>query len=297
MLLRYCLGLVVIMLGSLSIISQAAVLPEAQIGSFNQAATPVPAEDLKASVEERAFDAPIKPWNVPPVPMQVRGEGISIYYLIPLERVAELIPAELKPIPGPDKIWFRVDCIKWTRLIVIGKDKKEKKVKPFLELDYRFEVMKDDKRGTFPIRMHMDRKYAVLWARQYGDYPVFHMRIAYSNFSPHMHLFQFRNSELATAVVEANPLLGLTADIFGIFNRGEDTALWKGDGFDFVLDPNRKKIKTISRKFDVEIKNAAIETLLLREPLKWKIIAQQEIYAPTKVFILESITGQWFGEQ
>ncbi len=274
--------------------SAGATVPAAQVGGPNQPTTPVPAKGLKANMDQRVFEAPQKPWSVPPVPMEMNGEGLSLFYQVPWKRVAGLVPSGLKPFPGPDKIWFRVDCIRWKSLTVKVKDQ-VKKVKPFLELDYRFEVTKDGKRGSYPLRLQMNELYAVLWARAHGAYPAFKINVAYANFSPYIHIFQFRNDELATAVVEANPLEGLSSNLNDLFQRKAQNAFWEGSGTDFVVNAGTGEITGIPRKFTVSLRSATVDTLLLREVQKWGILTAQEIKKPDKVFILDTIDGQWFG--
>ncbi len=269
--------------------------PAAQVGSFNQPSTPVASEKLKASIDQRVFEAPQKPWSVPPVPMEVSGEGIALFYLVPWERVAGLMPSGLKPFPGPDKIWFRVDCLNWKKLTVKVNDDL-KKVKPFLELDYRFMVTKDGQLGSYPIRLQMNELHAVLWARAHGSYPAFKINVAYANFSPYIHIFQFRNDELATAVVEANPLEGLSSNLNDLFNRKADADLWAAGGLDFVVNAETGEIKTLKRAFSASVKSAAVETLLLRDPRKWGLLTAEEIKNPDKVLILDSINGRWLGQ-
>lgn len=290
-----CAGIAIMSIIMISNISSAATPAGAQVGSFNQQ-TKKETKPRKTELDKLIFDAPVKPWRIPPRPLNVNGEGISIYYLVPFKRVADLIPPSLKPYPGPEEIYLRIDCINWKSLTAKNKENVEKKVKPFLELDYRFEVTKDGQRGTFPIRMHMNKKYAVLWSRHYGHYPAYRVNVAYVNFSPHIHLFQFRNDEFPLAAVEANPDLGFKLSMNNLFNRRQDTALWAGQGIDYVLDEKTGKIKALHRKFNVELKSGVLNTLLIREPVKWKLLTKEEVKQPVRIFILESITGQWLGD-
>lgn len=273
-----------------------AAMPEADVGSFSLPSQSGSTKSLKAQLDERLFYSPPQPWRIPPIPMRVRGEGVAIYYLIPYARVEGILPKELKPNPGSGKIWFRVDLINWKQLLIKKENGEEVKVKPFLQLDYRFEVTYNGRKGSYPLRMQMNKDYAVLWARKYGQYPAFKIKVAYSNFSPFIHLFQFRNTELATAVVEATPLQGIGANIQKIFNRREDILMWQGEGWDFIWDEKLKSVNPVKRKFNVEVSNASLDTILLRDPVEWQILSKQEVSAPEKVLILESITGEWFGQ-
>ncbi|MCK5241104.1 hypothetical protein KAR34_01510 [bacterium] len=254
----------------------------------------IPVEKLVAEYKPGTIKLPPKPWKIPEATLDVTGRGISLYYLLPYQRVKNIIPASLRPYPGPDKIWFRVDFIQWTSLR--PRSNPGKKLKRFVELAYRFEVKQGKTRGTFPLKIYLDAAWPVLWARHYGKYNAYPVRPADVNFSPFIHFFQMRKGKYALAVIEAVASQGIRACMNDIFNRREDTLLWLGNGTDFVIKAGQKTIRSVVRSFEVEIKSAEIKTLLLPEPVKWKILHQDEVIVPDKAIIIDAVYGTWTSE-
>jgi hypothetical protein len=272
-----------------------AATPAADTAPFmGKKAKTISPDKLVAEYKPSKIKLPPKPWKVPEATLDVTGRGVSLYYLIPYQRVKNLIPTSLQPFPGPDKIWFRVDVLQWTSLR--SRSNPGRKLKKCIEMTYRFEVKQGDKRGTYPLRMYMDTSWTVLWARQYSNYDAYPVRQADVNFSPFMHFFQLRRGKFALAVIDVVVREGMGARMSDIFSRRADGLQWLGDGLEFVVPAEQKKIRQVNRFFEIETKSAEIRTLLLPEPVKWKILHPEEVPDPDKTIILEAVYGTWTSE-
>jgi len=254
----------------------------------------IPADKLRATYKPESIKLPPQPWKIPTAPLDVTGRGIALYYLIPYKRVQDILPETLQPYPGPEKIWFRVDILQWTSLR--SRTYPGRKLKKFVELAYRFEVSRGQVRGTYPLRIYMDSAWPVLWTRYYGGYDAYPLPRADVNFSPFIHFFQLRRGKFALVVVDIEPRQGMGARMTDLFSRRKDIALWQGDGKEFTAAFPDKTLVTVVRRLETEIKNAEIKTLLLTEPVKWKILSEQEVSQPNKVLLLESVLGTWIEE-
>jgi hypothetical protein len=246
------------------------------------------AGSLQAVVEHETFVAPANAVPPPASPVVLSGQGISVYYLIPYDRVKNILPPELAPFPGPQTIWFRVDFIQWT-----SAEAGSVRQKRFTELAYRFEIKCGKERGTYPVRIYADQPWAVLWMRRVEHYEAYLMPAADVNFSPFIHFLQMRKSIFPLAMVDAKPRQGMGANMGDIFGRKDDSLLWNGGRKDYLFLDNAQGPVHISRDFTVDLKPAQAESLFLSEPQKWRILGEDEIHRPAKVFILESIDGTW----
>lgn len=253
-----------------------------------------PAGELKAKYTPEPLRLPKQPWKIPPAPLDCFGRGISLFYLIPWARVKHLLPGDFKPIPGPDEIWFRVDVLQWTR--VFSRAHPTRPLKKFVELAYRFEVRRGKERGTYPLKLYMDSRWPVLMTRQYGGYSSYPVNKADVNFSPFLHFFQVRRGKLAILIVEAEPRQGLGAHVADLFNRRQDTLLWQGEGLEFTSPgPGGGAPRKVRRELTAEIQPAEVKMLLVKEPVTWNILSQEESLQPDKIFLLESVEGSWMG--
>lgn len=251
-----------------------------------------PAGELKAKYTPEPLRLPEKPWKIPEVPLDLSGRGISLYYLIPFDRVKHLLPDEFQPVPGPDAIWFRVDVLQWTR--VFSSASATRPLKKFVELAYRFEVLRGTERGTYPLKLYTDSRWPVLMTRQYGGYSAYPVPEADVNFSPFIHFFQVRRGKHAILVVEAEPRQGVGAQVSDLFSRRKDTMLWQGEGLEFTLPgPGGGRPRKVPRALTAEIKPAEAKMLLLKEPVTWKILTREESLQPDKVLLLEAVDGSW----
>jgi|GEM_PF-5431105 len=268
-----------------------AAVPAADLAWGAKKRQRMPAGELRATYQHEAFEAPAEAEEPPASPLRLDGQGISLYYLIPMDRIKNILPAEFTPFPGPDRIWFRVDFIQWTNAAA---GPHEAVQKGFVELAYRFEVKRGNQRGTYPIKIYADQAWAGLWMRQREGYDAFISRPqADVNFSPFMHFFQVRKSKWALALVEAKPRQGMGAQMGDIFSRKEDAGLWEGGRVDFLLSDASRGPSQVRRQLVVELKAAQPENVMLSEPKAWNFLAEEEIPFPDKVFILESIQGTW----
>ncbi|MBN1594926.1 hypothetical protein JW933_03275 [candidate division FCPU426 bacterium] len=255
----------------------------------------LPPDQLRATYQTEKLKLPPQPWKIPEATLDVTGGGLSLYYLIPYQRVKKILPGTLAPYPGPDDIWFRVDVIDWYS--VRPRSQPGKKIKKFVELAYRFEMQKQGRRGTYPLRIYMDSPWAVLWSRYYGGYEAYPLPRADVNFSPVHHFFQLRRGKFAILVLDAGPRQGVGARMTDIFSRGADSDLWLGSGQDYVLADDLENVKTVVRRYETEVKAAQVRTLLLTEPVKWQILHEDEVIIPDKILVLEKIAGTWVSSE
>lgn len=262
--------------------------PQADVAPFIQKREARPAGEIQASYAEDPVKLPEQPWNVPGVPLSCQGRGLSLYYLVPVSRVQKILPPDLKPYPGPKEIWFRVDAIQWTSV-----RSADKAIKPFVELAYRFEVVSAGKRGTYPLRLYCKPNWPNLWARQYGAYAAYPLEAADVNFSPFIHFFQLRRTNFALLVAQLDPRQGVGAQAMDLFNRGQDARLWQGEGLEFVWPRDTRRLQTVSRPMEAEIKPATVRMLLVKEPVEWNILTEEESLEPAKALLLESVRGDW----
>ncbi|MEW6517056.1 MAG: hypothetical protein AB1439_09135 [candidate division FCPU426 bacterium] len=269
----------------------AAQGPQADVAPFIKKRETRPAGEVKARYADDPLKLPEAPWNVPGVPLVCEGRGLSLYYLIPVSRVEKILPPGLKPFPGPKDIWFRVDALQWTAVHSAGRPPVT--YKPFVELGYRFEVTENGKRGTYPLRLYFEPSWPILWARQHGAYAAYPLSGADVNFSPFIHFFQLRRGNFAALVAQVDPRQGVGAQAMDLFSRGQDGKLWQGDGMEFVWPRDTQRLTPVSRKLTAEIKPAQTRMLLVKEPVEWNILTEDEALQPAKVLLLESVQGDW----
>lgn len=262
--------------------------PQADTAPFVKKRATRPAGEIQARYADDPIKLPDQPWNVPGASLSCEGRGLSLYYLVPVSRVQKILPPDLKPYPGPKEIWFRVDAIQWTTVQAEGKT-----LKPFVELGYRFEVVANGKRGTYPLRLYCKPNWPNLWARQHGAYATYPLAAADVNFSPFIHFFQLRRTAFALLVAQLDPRQGVGAQAMDLFNRGQDSRLWQGDGVEFVWPRDTRRLQTVTRRLEAEIKPAAVRMLLVKEPVEWNILTEEESLEPAKILLLESVQGDW----
>jgi hypothetical protein len=286
------LGKIFILLGLMISLPKAwAAIPATDPSSTMQNQAAQSNGEIVAQYQPEKVRLPQKPWKIPVATLTFRGQGVSLYYLVPIKRVHKLLPRSFTPYPGPDKIWFRVDAIQWKQITY--KNQPQVKVKTFNELVYRFEIKQGDKRATYPIKYYADTAWAVLWAREYGQYPAYLLPPTDVNFSPFIHFFQFRRKQFAVAVIDAIPKQGMGAQMGDLLNRKNDAMLWQGEGLELTYLVDTNSITPVRNSFIIEAKTANRRMLLLNDPVKWKILTFEEVQNPDKVLILESVQGNW----
>jgi hypothetical protein len=262
--------------------------PQADVAPFIKKRETRPAGEIQARYADEPIKLPEQPWNVPGVPLTLKGRGLSLYYLVPVSRVQKILPPGLKPFPGPKEIWFRVDALQWTAV-----RSGDKTYKPFVELAYRFEVVSEGKRGTYPLRLYCKPNWPNLWARQFGAYATYPLVAADVNFSPFIHFFQLRRTNFALLVAQLDPRQGVGAQAMDLFNRGQDSRLWLGDGVEFIWPQDTRRLQTVTRRMEAEIKPAEVRMLLVKEPVEWNILTEEESLQPDKILLLESVQADW----
>ncbi|MCD4814578.1 hypothetical protein K8S19_12920 [bacterium] len=272
--------------------SLQAAVPAADVAPMIKKDRPTkPADQLQADFRPESLKLPPKPWRIPQAPLDMRGRGVSLFYLIPYKRVQSILPTKIKPYPGGGKTWFRVDVIEWT--IIRSRLNPAKKMKKFVEMTYRFEVMQAGQRASYVLKMYADTGWPVLWSRKYGEYNAFPANKANVNFSPYIHFFQLVRKKNTVAVVHAEPREGVSAQMNDLFGKRKNIELWSGSERDITAWYSDDSLVIVDRRFETEIKNAEVKSLLLPEPIQWKILSEDEVMQPDKVFIMENITGYW----
>lgn len=223
-----------------------------------------------------------------PQTLHLTGQGVTLYYLVPAARVHKLLPDGVTPYPGNNTIWFRVDFIEWTAITAEGGTGEQ--LKTFNQLSYFLEAQRGSVRVLIPLRFYADADWAVRWWRRFEKFPAATLTQADVNFSPMMHFFQFKREAAALAVIDAKPTQAMGSQMTGLFNRRLDKELWGGAQQVLVPVPGRT-LPTLTQS--AEVRSESVQTLLLAEPVRWKLLSAEEAQYPQKVLLTESLQTTW----